>query len=303
MDLRGLRAFVAVAEELHYGRAAVRLAVAQPALSQQIIRLEESLGTKLFERSRNRVALTDAGRVLLADARRMLELADEAVTHVRFAERGFTGDLHVGFVGAMHVLLMAVMPLLERERPGVRVRISELTFDQMLSGLYDERVDVGVFRQWSEAPSMSVEEIDRSRLAVALHTSHPLAAELSVPLAALRYDSFIYFSRTIVPGYSERLNAAFAAVGVVPRVAQEVFSAEAAMSFVGANRGIIIVPQGGPTERTGHRDVVFRPLGEPELFVPTVAAWKASGDSHLKQRVLAILRTGAVQEGKREPVL
>ena len=213
MDLRSLRAFVAVAEELHYGRAAVRLAVAQPALSQQIIRLEESLGAKLFARSRNRVELTNSGRVLLADARRILELADDAVTHVRFAERGLAGDLHIGFVGAMHVLLMDVVPQLETEHPEVRVRVSELTFDQMLSGLYDERVDVGLFRQWSEAPSMSVEEIDRSRLAVALHASHPRASSETVPLSALRYDPFIFFSRTIVPGYSERINAACAAVG------------------------------------------------------------------------------------------
>jgi DNA-binding transcriptional LysR family regulator len=293
MDLRGLRAFVAVAEELHFGRAAERLSIAQPALSQQIMRLEESLSSRLFERSRNRVVLTNAGRALLSDARRILDLTEEAISHVRFADGGLAGDLHVGFVGALHLLLSKVIGEVESQLPNVRVRMSEMTFDQLLSGLYDERLDVGLFRNWSQSPSIVVEEIGRSRLVAALHVSHPAAQSPTVDLEDLSYEPFIYFSRTIVPGYADRINGVFGEIGIVPRVVQEVFTAQAAISFVAVNRGITIVPEAGLTSILQNADVVYRPIVNPEIEIPTVAAWKRRSESTVRTRVLEILRKGA----------
>jgi DNA-binding transcriptional LysR family regulator len=241
-----------------------------------------------------REQLTNAGRALLADARRILDLSDDAISHVRFAEGGLAGDLHVGFVGALHLLLAQTIGEVEAELPDVRIRMSELTFDQLLSGLYDERLDVGLFRQWSQSPSIVVEEIGRSRLVAALHASHPFAAMEAVELEALSYESFIYFSRTIVPGYADRINGVFGEIGIVPRVVQEVFTAQAAISFVSVNRGITIVPEAGLTAILQSPSVVYRPIINPEIEIPTVAAWKRSSESGVRQRVLDIFRRATI---------
>jgi DNA-binding transcriptional LysR family regulator len=289
VELRQLRYFAALAEDLHFSRAATRLGIAQPALSQQIARLEESLGVVLFERNRNGVQMTDAGRSLLRDSRRIMSLVDEATMRAEAASKGLVGELNIGFVGGLHFSLPKAIDAIQQQLPGTRISLLELTFDQLMSSLYDEGIDLGLFRQWTLRPPMHVETIGYTPLVVALPKEHLLCARSMIPLRDLATESFIFYSRTIVPGYAERVGVAFGEIGVVPRVVQEVFIAQVAFSFVAAGRGITLVPQTARNART-ESQVEFRDVVEPVITVPTVAAWRQESRSQLRSVILDGLR-------------
>ncbi len=292
MDFRRLQYFVAVAEERHYGRAAARLQVAQPAVSQQISRLESELQFKLFERGHHSVTLTEAGRSLLVDARRILALVDDATNRAAAASQGLNGGLTVGFVGSMHFSLPATIAKLQTQYPEVRVRLTEMTFDQLLSALYEERIDLGLFRQWPLRISMPVEEIGTAAMAVVLPRNHRLLKRDAVPLVEIANESFIYLSGTLMPGYAERINAAFAEIGVVPRVVQEVFSTQVALSFVASGNGISITPPFPSGSLAMEYGLECRPLIEPQITVPTVAAWRQGTQSQVRAIIIKALRDG-----------
>jgi DNA-binding transcriptional LysR family regulator len=289
MDFRRLQYFIAVAEELHYGRAAERLGVAQPAVSQQIARLEGDLGYRLFERNHQAVGLTEAGRSLLADARKILMLVDEAALRAEAASKGMLGALRIGFVGSLHFSLPAAINRISRTRPDVRMSLAEFTFDQLLGAMYEEQIDLGLFRQWPIRIAMPVEQIGETAMALVLPKGHRLLARQVVHMSELATEPFVSFSRTIVPGYAERIKHAFADVGAVPRIVQEVFTTQVAMSFIAAGAGIGIMPpfpSGGLAPGSG---VEFREL-DPPIVVPTVAAWRQNTQSQLRSGIVEALR-------------
>ena len=278
MELRHLRYFIAVAEELHFGRAAARLSIAQPPLSHQIRQLEGELGVLLFERNRNGVRLTEGGRSFLSDARRMLATLEESVGRARLASGGHMGQLRVGYVGTPK---LALVRALERHKTsaGVHVSLEEVTFDELVAAIYNNRIDIGVFRAWMPTTAVHTEVIDSGVLWVALPNSHRLASLESVPLTTLAAEEFIVFKRTVIPGYLERLSMACAEAGFVPNISQEVFSAHSALSFVAAGIAVAVVP--ASTSELTVPGVAYRPLVEPVIEVPIVAAWRPESPSPL----------------------
>jgi DNA-binding transcriptional LysR family regulator len=290
MDFRRLQYFIAVAEERHYGRAAERLHVAQPAVSQQIARLEREMNFELFERGHHSVRLTEAGRILLGDARRILAMVEEATNRATAASKGLLGGLNIGFVGSMHFSLPVAIATIQKHYPDVRIRLAEMSLDHLLAALYEERIDLGLFRQWPLRLAMTVEEIGTTALAVALPRGHRLLKLKAVPLVELAAEPFIYFSRTVIPWYAERINARFAEAGVVPRVAQEVFTSQVALSFVAAGKGISVMPEPLPSVAVPGEGVQFRPLIEPQIIVPTVAAWTQKNQSPDRSVIVKALR-------------
>src|SRR3954471_20944169 len=192
MELRHLRYFVAVAEELHFRRAAERLHVSQPPLSQQIRALERELGVTLFERNRRRVELTTAGEALLGEARGILAAVEHAVDLTQRVARGEAGALAIGFVGsAMYGRLPDVLREFHAARPAVQLRLRELPTGAALDALAEGRIDVGVVRPAQVEAGIAIDIVRREAVVVALPADHELAARRRLTLRELWGETFV----------------------------------------------------------------------------------------------------------------
>src|SRR5208282_909817 len=220
MELRHLRYFVAVAEELHFSRAAERLHMAQPPLSQQIRQLEDELGVQLFERTRRRVQLTDAGRVVLEEARRALVQADRVVAAAHRAAEGAAGFLRVGFSSsAPYTTLPAILRAFRAQFPGVALNLYERSTEEQIELLAAGTIDVALVRRPVEnAPeSLVIKTILREHLVLAMPHDHRLRSRRSVPVRALANEPFILFRVTRRRGCMIRSTRSAAARASNPR--------------------------------------------------------------------------------------
>ncbi|HEV2512641.1 LysR substrate-binding domain-containing protein [Bosea sp. (in: a-proteobacteria)] len=297
MDQRQLSSFVTLAEELHFVRAAARLGVTQPALSQQIAKLEESLSVRLFERTKRRVALTDAGRVFLADALTILRQFEQAAMGARRAAKGQIGRLTIGFVEASPFnVLPRLVSRLSRELPEVSLVLQEMVTEEQVEALRSGRIDVGLLRPMFNEPGFGKLPLLRENYLVALPASHPLAEADSVPLSALREERFIVTparKRRYVEG---RFRAAFKRAGFEPQVAQEVNQLHTIIGLVGGGIGVALVPQS--ISRLDLEGVVYRPLQDDDSPVAELAAaWSLNRETPVLRRFLAIARAALVDSG------
>lgn len=242
VELRLLRYFVAVAEELHFGRAAQRLGIAQPPLSQQIGRLEELVGHRLLDR-RPRVALTEAGRVLLGPARRALQVVEHGVEATRRAGRGESGIVTVGFAAST---MLTALPEVFREYrtryPGVELRLREMSTSAQMEALVTGSIDVGFLREPSPEPGILVQPVLREPFVAALPPGHPLARDGLLHTSALRDERFVLFPRSVAPTLYEQVIAACRAGGFHPRQVQEAREWLTIVSLVDAGLGVSLVP-------------------------------------------------------------
>jgi DNA-binding transcriptional LysR family regulator len=286
MELRHLRYFLAVAEELHFGRAAARLHIAQPPLSQQIRRLEQELGVALFDRDRRRVELTPAGRAFLAETRQVLAQAERAVRTAQRAGRGEIGRLAIGFVPSADLdVLPGALRVWGARFPEVEVELHAMLPDEQVQALRDRRLDVGLVRLPVDAGELAVESIQREPLVAVLPAGHLLAARGRVALAGLRGDPMILFPRRIAPGYHDLFVDACRRAGFVPRIARETESIQTNLGLVAAGLGVTLMPASiRSLRRTG---VVYRPLAPP---VPHVEMAVAYGREHRAAALPAFLQ-------------
>lgn len=244
MDLRQLRHFIAVAEELHFGRAAARLGIKQPPLSQSIQRLEQSLGVTLFSRSPQHVRLTAAGRVLLPEARDLVARADGAVLRLQLAAKGERDRINLGFIPwTMVRSLPQALRLFSRQWPGVKVDLSERTSRQQIALLEKGRLDLGLLNlKQGLTEGLSTRLVERSRMAVAVPASWPLARESILRIAQLEGYPLIIFSPQLTSnGQHDTLMAAFQAAGFTPQIAQETTHVFTMLSMVANELGIALV--------------------------------------------------------------
>jgi len=260
MELRHLRYFVAVAEELHFARAAERLRIVQPALSMQIKSLEEELGTRLLERTRRHVALTEAGRLFLEEARRTLEQAERAAEVARRAGRGELGRIGIGYSvnAAYSGVLARTLKAFRQRAPDVELHLHELhPFDQ-LEALLDGRLQVGFLTAPALPipPELATVRVGAWPLMVALPPEHPLAARDSVPLALLREESFVDYTGA---RDEQGLPALQSIGGTAPRIRYRVTNIPAVLSLVAAGLGVALVPASLASLRIGG-EVAYRPL-------------------------------------------
>ncbi len=274
MELRHLRYFVAVAEELHFRRAAERLHVSQPPLSQQIRALERELGVELFSRNRRRVELTAPGRALLGRAREILAAVDDAVETTRRVARGEAGELAVGFVGsAMYGALPDVLREFRGMRPGVALRLRELPTGAALDALAEGRIDVGVVRPAQVDAGIALDVVAREAVVVALPEAHRLAGRRRLALRDLAGEDFVLLARREAPG----LRAAIDALGAEPHEVQEVAEVRTVLGLVAAGVGVSLVPEAvAGAERAGVR---FLPLAGRAPTVDLALAWREDDGS------------------------
>jgi len=250
MELRHLRYFVAVAEESSFTRAARRLGIAQPPLSQQIRSLEDELGVQLFRRVPHGVELSDAGTALLPEARATVAQAERSVRIAKAAGTGETGRLRVGFTGsaAFHRIVPASLRGFRRSYPGVELALEELATTQLLGRLTAEQLDAAFIRIGRRTPDdVDLHPLSDEPMCVALPTGHRLARAHAVRLAALADESFIQFPRSAGASLFDEITDACRRAGFVPHatpspapVAPQLTSIA---NFVAAELGISIVPR------------------------------------------------------------
>lgn len=269
LELRHLRYFREVVDQLHFGRAAARLAVTQPTLSVQIRQLETIVGARLFDRHTRQVALTEAGRVLDDAARRLLRDVDAAVDAARQAHAGQMGVLRVGFGPTLMLSTLGDVVRTYRQRhPGVRVDLRELPTSEQITALVRGDLDVGFVRGAEADPRLHVELFAREPLVIALHRDHRLAKAARVPLSALAVEPWVLFPRAIAPRLHERVIEVCARAGFRPNVVQESREVYTTVGLVGAGVGVTIVPD--TVRRLSWAGAVFKPIPRASVSIALV---------------------------------
>ncbi|MBF2003343.1 MAG: LysR family transcriptional regulator [Synechococcales cyanobacterium M58_A2018_015] len=289
MELRHLRYFVAVAEELHFGRAAERLHMAQPPLSQQIRQLEEYLGFQLFYRTKRSVRLTEAGQQFLDDTRQLLHQLEQAIETGRQISRGERGQLVIGFVSsAAYNVLPLILRAFRSQVPAVRLELHEMATNEQLQWLREGKIDIGFLRPPVEDKTLHLQIIVREPMVVALPETHPLAAESQIALATLANESFILFPRLLSPRAYDQIIGLCQQAGFSPKVVQEAMQMQTIVSLVAGNIGVAIVPVSLQNmQRTG---VIYKPLAEPAPCAEVAVAWRSNDTSASVQQFLTIMQ-------------
>lgn len=286
MDLRQLRYFVAVAEELHFGRAALRAGIAQPPLTQQIRKLEAELGCVLFLRGR-KTTLTEAGAVLLEHARRILADAEDAASAARRAGLGESGCLTVGVPPSIMLSgLPAIIRKYRRRYPGVEFTLRELSTSAIETALQRGEIDLGFLREIRLAPPLRSETAFREPVVVVLPASHAMAKVKDLRLAALRDEPFVFFPRRLGPAFHDKFISFCTAAGFVPRVVQEATQWQSVVCLVEAGMGISLAP--GCVRRFRWPGVVYRPV--KGLFTEVAVAARAEGPGETAAAFLKLAR-------------
>lgn len=283
-----IRYFVAVAEARHFGRAAEKLHMSQPPLSQQIQLLEKELGIQLFMRTTRRVELTEAGQILYEGAKRALDQLDQAILHAQRAQRGEAGLLRVGFVStAAFQLLSEVLRAFRRRYPQATLELFHLTSAQQAAAFESRTIDVGFLRA-PPGGDIEVEVIDRERLLAALPATHPLAKRKSISVPSLRDQPFVMWDRQQTAGIAQTILDLCTRHGFRPTIALEVTNPPAMLSLVAGGVGVAIVPISAMHLRP--EAVAFRPLDDKNAYSPMAVAWRSDNSRELVSRFVALVR-------------
>jgi DNA-binding transcriptional LysR family regulator len=279
MDTHKLKSFVAVAEELHFGRAAARLHVSQPPLSVLIRSLEEDLGVQLFRRTSRRVELTGSGQVLLEEARGILERLALARTHTEEAGRGDRGSLTVGFITpVIYSLLPDWLREFRTRYPGVRLTLRESMSDVQLEELVRGTLSAGFVAAPVTIKGLAQRIVMREPLVAVLPAAHALARGSGrLSLSRLREEPFVLFPRASAPGLFDHIVGFCGAVGFSPRIEQEAVQSQTIVGLVSSGLGVGIVP--ASISRLRRPGVVYRPFRERSPQVETALVWKDDAGS------------------------
>lgn len=285
-ELRLLRYFVVVAEELHFGNAAARLYISQPALSQQIKALEEQVGMPLFVRGSRGVTLTPTGETLLEDARDLLERSNRLGESVERLRRGASGTLKIGVApGVPGRLLPELLSPLRAQQPDARVVVRELATPEQIAGLNDGSLDLGLVREPIDDPGLSRRCLLVELLGVSLPVAHPLAARESVSLRELEGESFICFPRQWAPALHDTLVRAMLEAGVDAEYQQsEHLSTTQGMVAAG-----LALTFSAPPWLEGVEGITWRPIADARIEIRTAAAWRAANPSPLLRSLVQLL--------------
>ena len=285
MELRHLRDFMTVAEELSFRRAAERLHMAQPPLSVQIKTLEDELGVKLFDRSTRSVRLTGAGEVLLKEARLVLAAAERAGQHTRNAEHGLVGTLRIGVLAPNTTARLArILRSYRQQYPGVQFLLNQLTSMEQLHALRANTLDVGLLRPPIMFPELESKFIERSPMVLALPAGHRLAKKKKIDWVDFHNEPLVMVHPTLQHGYYDGFLSLCTQAGARPTVGQYANDINSKMWLISAGFGL------GPTTKTiaevKRPGLVFRELPSGLPMVQTNLAWNRSNTSLLLRNFL-----------------
>jgi DNA-binding transcriptional LysR family regulator len=296
IELRLLRYFVAVAEEGHVGHAAARLFISQPALSQQIRALEERVGVPLFTRHPRGVELTDAGEVLLTEAREVLARAERFHETVEELGRGEGGALRIGVPPGLDPrLLPELLASLRESHPDAAIEVRELTTPDQLEALRAGSLDLGLVREPVDGTRLSRRTLLVEPLGVSLPATHPLAGRESLTLSELAGDLFVCFPRPWAPSLHDVLVDALRERGIEARF-EDSAQLSTTVGKVAAGEGITL---SAPPWLDGVPGIVWRPLTDVQIEIRTAAAWRASNRSPLLRALVDLLPAAEPVEGPK----
>jgi DNA-binding transcriptional LysR family regulator len=283
MELRHLRYFVAVAEELHFTRAAERLHIGQPPLSQQIQALEQEIGAVLFERSKRWVRLTEAGRLFLDDARRILALTDQAAETARRAQRGDIGELRIGFTFSTPFtpLFARVVNRYREKFPGVTLTLHEMATLHQIEAIAQRTMDLGLVRFPEEAiPAVvSLTTLRRDPLLLVLPSGHRLAGNDAIFLKEVADQPFVMYPTDAGTGLRPLILRLCGEAGFVPHIAQEANEASTIIGLVAAGCGISVLP--GSFDTIQMEGVCYRPIADADAVTTLYLARRSDATSPL----------------------
>jgi len=300
-DLRQLRYFVAVAEELSFTRAALRLHLSQPPLSQQIKALEQDLGVRLLERTKRQVALTEAGRVFLEQARQILAKAAEARSQVVAVAAGYSGQLRLAYTASVsfHPALPQTLLRYGQIAPNVRLQLHEMYTEPQFAALLAEELDVGFVRSdpahAQDARRLRITVIDREPLLLALPSGHPLAGRHSLRLSEVAEDAFVSQPRELAATLYNRLVTLATQAGFQPSIVQHAHQINGLLALVAAGLGLALVPASMRTVRLA--GVSYVAVEDSDAYMLLAVASRADDHSPALQQFLATVSETAVASG------
>jgi len=290
MELRPLRYFVAVAEELSFTKAAKRLRLAQPSLTRQVRNLENEIGVRLVNRSNNPISLTEEGRVFFFQSKKVLAICDESIAMVQRMTRGEGSQLNIGYVANIHYgLLPATLGAFRKLCPHVAVNLFDMGSAEQFQALDSHTIDLGFV---GLLPTLSGHDflsecVAHDTILIALPAGHPLAKKPHVKITALETEFFIGMSPTTHPGTREWLIATCRSAGFAVRILQEADDEPTAIRFVADGLGVAFLPE--EITRLPHEGVVYRPL-LPPLRRESSIAWRADNPSKPLKDYIQILK-------------
>lgn len=294
MDFKHYRTFILAAEELHLGRTAERLGIAQPAVTQQIQTLEASLGFKVFHRVRRGIQLTDGGAAFLEQARTALATAEAAVLAGRRASRGETGRLSIAYVNSamLEAELPALLRRLNRAQPGLTLSLRGVAVHEQIAALADESIDVAFLRApLGQLPDViRVQSFSRSPLDAVLPRNHALASKRRIPLNALATDRFVLVNDPPGVGLGHRTRELCREAGFEPHEALHVSDSVSVVAMVSAGLGVGLVPRS--LSRLASEDVLFKPLTSANVFSEILVATRAFDRSAAVAQLMAVMAEG-----------
>jgi DNA-binding transcriptional LysR family regulator len=288
MEFRHLRYFLVLAEELHFGRAAQRLAMTQPPLSLNIQQLEASVGARLFDRNSKGVRLTAAGAAFRESAQALLAQADAARRLARDVDAGSLGRLRVGIVGS--VLFRGLpqwLAAFQARHPRIEVAFSELNSQEQLDALMHDQLDLGFVHTRRVPDGLQTAPVHSDAFMACVPGAHALAKRRKVSLLQLRDEPFVLFSRRAAPDYYTRIVEMCGALGFYPNVRHEVRHWLSVVSLVAQGMGVAVVP--APLQRSGMAGAAFRPLLEETPPSELHCAWKAGTDLPARRHFLEVV--------------
>lgn len=289
MEFRHLRYFLALADELNFGRAAKRLHISQPPLTRQIRQLEEEFGAELFVRTPKGVELTEAGRLFREEAVKILVLAQRTTERTQMAGRGQIGRLDVGIFGSA---VLNVIPRLilefRRQYPDVIIHLHTMTRPKQIEALQEGRLTVGFVRVFPDAPDMAVETVLKERLMVAINRDNELSRSREISVRAFENQSLILFPSSPRPSLGDHVIALCLREDFQPRVVQEVEDVVTSIALVSCGFGICVVPECATSLRLPR--VVYRPLKGSNQIIELGCAYRPDDHSPILRSFLDVVR-------------
>lgn len=289
MELRHLRYFIAVAEEMNFTRAAERLHIAQPALTRIIHDLEKELHVLLFDRSKRQIALTAAGQGFLAQTYLVFANVEKAVRVAQQIEQGELGRLTVGFTGAaIYSVLPEIVSLYQEQFPDVNVVLHDLPMREQLQALCEHRLDIGFALAPLFVKNIAYERLLECSMIAVLPERHVLASQARIPLSALAKESWIWFPRHLNPRYHDQNMLFCQQAGFEPRIVQETGQPHVLTSLVAAGLGVAMMS--ACTQSLARRGVVYRPFQESSWRVDLQMMLREQERSRLIQEYVSVAR-------------
>lgn len=283
--LRHLSYFKIVAEERHFGRAAKRLGISQPPLSQQIKILESNLGVRLFERSRSGVSLTAVGHQILPAVERLVSEGESLESTVMEARLGRTARISIGAIAfTMSELLPAILNTARKQMENVSIYIQEFDSNEALIALQRENIDVAFLRAEESTGSLKIVPLAREKLVLALPKNHPMSKRNQVNLSALAREPMVFCPREISPSYFDRILAICRGKGLSPRINFNARSITSQLAFVACGTAIGLVPESMKTDE--HASIRFLPVEGDTSIVTSAIAWNENNRNPAAQEFI-----------------